>query len=57
MWLRIGSLLLLLAVLAGCSGKSKAAAPKSPATDRLPPEVSGNPEDALRKPKAPPQRP
>lgn len=51
MWLRIVSLILLVAGLAGCSGKDTASPSKSPATQRLPAEVSGNPEDALPKQK------
>jgi type IV pilus biogenesis protein CpaD/CtpE len=57
MWLRIVSLVVLMAGLAGCSGKDSVSAAKSPATQRLPLEVSGNPEDALSKSKAPPRRP
>jgi type IV pilus biogenesis protein CpaD/CtpE len=55
MWLRIVSLLLLVAGLAGCSSKDEATSSKSPTTQRLPAEVTGNPEDALPKQKTQPR--
>ncbi len=56
MWLRTVCLLLLVAGLSGCSGKDTASSSKLPATQRLPPEVTGRPEDALPKQKTSPRR-
>lgn len=55
MWLRTISLLLLVAGLAGCSGKDTASPSKSAETQRLPAEVAGSPEDALPKQKVQPR--
>ncbi len=55
MWRRIVSLLLLMAGLVGCSGKDTTTSVKSQATQRLPAEVTGNPEDALPKQKTQPR--
>lgn len=49
MWAKIVSLLLLGAVLTGCSAKHSAASSMFPGTQPLPPEVTGAPEEALPK--------
>jgi hypothetical protein len=55
MWFRIGFLLLVVVALVGCSGEKTA--PTSSGTNktqRLPPEVTGDPASALPKQKARP---
>ncbi|GEM_PF-6169958 len=51
MALRIGLLLVVFAGLAGCSANNPTSTPaaKTPAAERLPPEVTGDPESALPK--------
>ena len=41
---------LLIAAAAGCSRRSKSATPEWTSTEKLPPEVEGDPADAARMP-------
>jgi hypothetical protein len=55
---RIGFLLLVAVALVSCSGEKTASTPSSPnKTERLPPEVTGDPASALPKQKARPRSP